>query len=410
MNISDIEFLNHVTNIKNMDILQLFSKDWMIYHEHIVYINVYLHNHKDIIDIIQDERMNIILKKVKRKRKIYICEYVQNFELILRDLIKIYFIRFLYFEKKEENISILNKNEKVQYENMMDEDTLNHIRISSYILMYHELSLLNILEFILYSDHVYEHIETYMINIISYVYSNLVSFLGTKSEQYFVKPISEMLINEMVLEEEDNTYNIDKLKIYLNIINILRNITDRIHLLNNTVVNKIVDYDMLLILIPLIEKKPWRHQNYVFEKNEYEMTNYRRNNILKVPEIFDEIKNDVLKNKKDIMSLFNNIRIKKELLKNISDVYLCIYEFDQENKRNKNKSSQNEEHKKMIKQEKEKINETENKQNDDECYLCNNCKELAELQCSQCKKTYYCSKECQMKDWINHRDVCSNIL
>ncbi|KNC35987.1 hypothetical protein PFLG_00623, partial [Plasmodium falciparum RAJ116] len=134
MNISDIEFLNHVTNIKNMDILQLFSKDWMIYHEHIVYINVYLHNHKDIIDIIQDERMNIILKKVKRKRKIYICEYVQNFELILRDLIKIYFIRFLYFEKKEENISILNKNEKVQYENMMDEDTLNHIRISSYIL------------------------------------------------------------------------------------------------------------------------------------------------------------------------------------------------------------------------------------------------------------------------------------
>ncbi|ETW53283.1 hypothetical protein PFUGPA_04910 [Plasmodium falciparum Palo Alto/Uganda] len=437
MNISDIEFLNHVTNIKNMDILQLFSKDWMIYHEHIVYINVYLHNHKDIIDIIQDERMNIILKK---------------FELILRDLIKIYFIRFLYFEKKEENISILNKNEKVQYENMMDEDTLNHIRISSYILMYHELSLLNILEFILYSDHVYEHIETYMINIISYVYSNLVSFLGTKSEQYFVKPISEMLINEMVLEEEDNTYNIDKLKIYLNIINILRNITDRIHLLNNTVVNKIVDYDMLLILIPLIEKKPWRHQNYVFEKNEKIKKEYKIKELRKymnehmyeqlppikslhtfiehlyisksifpdkknsylmidvVPEIFDEIKNDVLKNKKDIMSLFNNIRIKKELLKNISDVYLCIYEFDQENKRNKNKSSQNEEHKKMIKQEKEKINETENKQNDDECYLCNNCKELAELQCSQCKKTYYCSKECQMKDWINHRDVCSNIL
>ncbi|SOV12195.1 MYND finger protein,putative [Plasmodium gaboni] len=467
MNISDIEFLNYVTNIKNMDMLQLFSKDWMTYHEHIVYINIYLHNHKDIIDITQDERMNVILKR---------------FEIILRDLIKIYFIRFLYFEKKEENISIINKNEKVQSENIMDEDTLNHIRISSYILMYHELCLLNIIEFILYSDYVYDHIETYMINIISYVYSNLISFLGTKSEQYFVKPISEMFINEMVLEEEDNTYNVDKLKIYLNIINILRNITDKIHLLNNTVVNKIVDYDMLLILIPLIEKKPWRHQNYVWIRTDdhtlcsvekqlwlilytlilsdscqqkYEMTNYRRNNILKlrkymnehmyeqlppikslhtfiehlyistsifpdkknsylmidvVPEIFDEIKNDVLKNKKDIMSLFNNIRIKKELLKNISEVYLSIYEFDQENKRNKNKSSEKEEHQKIINQEKEKINETEKKQNDVECYLCNNCKGLAELQCSQCKKTYYCSKECQMKDWINHRDVCSNNL
>lgn len=48
-------------------------------------------------------------------------------------------------------------------------------------------------------------------------------------------------------EENDKTHNIDRLKIYINVINTLRNIIDRIHLLNNTVVNKIVDYGKIKI-------------------------------------------------------------------------------------------------------------------------------------------------------------------
>ncbi|CRH01063.1 MYND finger protein, putative [Plasmodium relictum] len=461
MNISELEFFNYANNLKYIETLDIFSKEWFENHKNIVFINVYLHSNNDILDNIVDERINAIVNK---------------FETLLKEIITIYFIRLINFEDKYKNKKeFLSDEEKKELKNNQhtkrneDTDVCNNFRISSYISLYHEMSILNIFEFLLFSDSIYESIDSYMVNLFAYIYSNLVAFLKTNSDEYFVKPMNELSISEMLNEENDKTYNIDKLKIYINVINTLRNITDRIHLLNNTVVNKIVDYDILLILIPLMEKKPWKHGNYIFEKNEwikiednvlatvekqlwlilytlilnkicqekYEMTNYRRNNILKlrkymneslheqipplktlhifiehlyisksiypenknsyliidmVPDIFDEIKNDILKKKKDIISLLNNVKIEKDILENISSVYFSIYEFDHENnKKYKNVSIKNN-NKKVI---------------SEEYYICNNCKESAELQCSQCKRIYYCSKECQMKDWFNHREECS---
>ncbi|SBT79839.1 MYND finger protein, putative [Plasmodium malariae] len=453
MDIKDMEFFNYVNNLRGVELSGLFSTEWFELHKNIVLINVYLHSNSDIIDSIEDKRMNAL---------------VMRFETLLRELITTYFIRFLNSnEKSKSNKESLSFEEKEELQNEKSN-------------LYHELTILNIFEFILFSDYIYEKIDSCMINFFAYIYSNLVSFLKTNSEEYFVKPINELSISEILKEENDKTRNIDKLKIYMNVINNLRNITDRIHLLNNTVVNKIVDYDILLILVPLLEKRPWRHENYVFEKNEwvktedntlaatekqlwlilytlilnrtcqekYEMTNYRRNNILKlrkymneslheqlppmktlhtfiehlyisksvfpenknsyliidvVPEIFDEIKSDMLKNKKKIISLLNNITIEKDVLRNISDMYLSIYEVDQQinTKNNRNSKEKDEQEKKT------ECNEGEEAIFDD-LYLCNICKENAELQCSQCKRIYYCSKECQMKDWFNHREVCSS--
>ncbi|KAI4837421.1 MYND-type zinc finger protein [Plasmodium brasilianum] len=472
MDIKDMEFFNYVNNLRGVELSGLFSTEWFELHKNIVLINVYLHSNSDIIDSIEDKRMNAL---------------VMRFETLLRELITTYFIRFLNSnEKSKSNKESLSFEEKEELQNEKSnvkythDDVSTHSHISSYISLYHELTILNIFEFILFSDYIYEKIDSCMINFFAYIYSNLVSFLKTNSEEYFVKPINELSISEILKEENDKTCNIDKLKIYMNVINNLRNITDRIHLLNNTVVNKIVDYDILLILVPLLEKRPWRHENYVFEKNEwvktedntlaatekqlwlilytlilnrtcqekYEMTNYRRNNILKlrkymneslheqlppmktlhtfiehlyisksvfpenknsyliidvVPEIFDEIKSDMLKNKKKIISLLNNITIEKDVLRNISDMYLSIYEVDQQiNTKNNRNSKENDEQEKKT-----ECNEGEEAIFDD-LYLCNICKENAELQCSQCKRIYYCSKECQMKDWFNHREVCSS--
>ncbi|SBT39123.1 MYND finger protein, putative [Plasmodium ovale wallikeri] len=417
MDINDVEFFSYVKNLKNVKVQDLFSKEWFDYHKSIVFINAYLHSNNEIIDIVEDERMNAVVTK---------------FESLLRELITTYFVRFLTAEEKHKNSKnhfLECKMEKVENKNGEKKekgDPCSHGRISSYISLYHEMTILNIFEIILLSDYVYEKIDSHMINLFAYIYSNLVSFLKTNSGEYFVKPMNEMSISEMLKEENDKTHNIDKLKIYINVINALRNITDRIHLLKNTVVNKIVDYgakrekptknffsDILLILIPLIEKKPWKHEDYIFEKNEYEMTNYRRNNILKlrkymneslhqqlppmktlhtfieVPEIFDEIKSDMLKNKRQVLSLLSSVTIEKDILGSISDVYLSIYEFDQQIK-NKGPSKGKCEQDKNSKQENGKEVAV------DENYICNNCKENAELQCSQCKQTYYCSKECQV--------------
>ncbi|EFN80765.1 Zinc finger MYND domain-containing protein 10, partial [Harpegnathos saltator] len=37
------------------------------------------------------------------------------------------------------------------------------------------------------------------------------------------------------------------------------------------------------------------------------------------------------------------------------------------------------------------------------CFLC---QELSKKRCSKCKEAWYCSRQCQVKDWDNHKDIC----
>ncbi|XP_033223703.1 zinc finger MYND domain-containing protein 10 [Belonocnema kinseyi] len=41
------------------------------------------------------------------------------------------------------------------------------------------------------------------------------------------------------------------------------------------------------------------------------------------------------------------------------------------------------------------------------CFLC---KEGSTQRCSKCKEAWYCGRECQVKDWQNHKDFCAQIL
>ncbi|CAB4437599.1 unnamed protein product [Rhizophagus irregularis] len=43
----------------------------------------------------------------------------------------------------------------------------------------------------------------------------------------------------------------------------------------------------------------------------------------------------------------------------------------------------------------------------DKCYVC---KKLTKTHCAKCQKTHYCSKECQKKDWKEHKKSCNNKL
>ncbi|CAA9989258.1 MYND finger protein, putative [Plasmodium knowlesi strain H] len=475
MDITDVNFFTHVNDLRSGGVLDIYSKRWFECHKNLVSINLYLHRNSEMMDTIGDERIDALMRK---------------FETLVRELITTYFVRFIHTEEltKCTKDKILEQEiggselQTINGDGKNGGDTTTENRISSYISLYHEVTLLNIVERILCADHAYDKINNHMINLFAYIYSNLVAFLKSNSEEYFSKPISEMSISEMLIEENDKSQNIDRLKIYMCVINALRNITDRIHLLNNTIINKIVDYDVLLILIPLLEKRPWEHGNYVFEGNEwvkregntlctiekqlwlilytliltrncqekYEMTNYRRNNILKlrkymneplheqlppmktlhtfiehlyisksifpenknsyliidvVPEIFEEIKEDVLKNKKKLASLLSTVTIDRALLGGISDMYLSVYEFDQQGGKGAKNDTGGGPHSRDQKGTDYKRGEAVT----EESFLCDSCKEIAELQCSQCKRAYYCSKECQMKDWFHHRQVCSYV-
>jgi hypothetical protein len=38
------------------------------------------------------------------------------------------------------------------------------------------------------------------------------------------------------------------------------------------------------------------------------------------------------------------------------------------------------------------------------------CEKVALFECSKCRNTYYCSKECQTGDWLSHKTTCGKTL
>ena len=38
--------------------------------------------------------------------------------------------------------------------------------------------------------------------------------------------------------------------------------------------------------------------------------------------------------------------------------------------------------------------------------LCDGCGKLATQRCSRCKNVWYCSRECQLKQWKGHKALC----
>jgi zinc finger MYND domain-containing protein 10 len=42
-----------------------------------------------------------------------------------------------------------------------------------------------------------------------------------------------------------------------------------------------------------------------------------------------------------------------------------------------------------------------------EGFKCGKCQKQAFKRCSKCKSVWYCSKECQVGDWPNHKSACN---
>ena len=44
-----------------------------------------------------------------------------------------------------------------------------------------------------------------------------------------------------------------------------------------------------------------------------------------------------------------------------------------------------------------------------EGFKCKKCEKQAYKRCSKCKSVWYCSRECQVGDWPNHKESCNRI-
>ncbi|EDV98685.1 zinc finger MYND domain-containing protein 10 homolog [Drosophila grimshawi] len=48
-------------------------------------------------------------------------------------------------------------------------------------------------------------------------------------------------------------------------------------------------------------------------------------------------------------------------------------------------------------------------QKEEKIYKCGACYKVAKKKCGNCKEMYYCSRECQLKDWPRHKESCNDV-
>lgn len=140
--------------------------------------------------------------------------------------------------------------------------------IKSYMCMYHEASICNLLEVMLYHKTACESSDDALVEIIDYCHRKFV-LLNTKAEQLAdarkepAKAIDPKTLLNMSPKEELQK-QADEIEFSCSMISfsLVRFITDHVHELPVPIVHQLMEVsDMPCVLVPLIETKPWLRKN-----------------------------------------------------------------------------------------------------------------------------------------------------
>lgn len=139
----------------------------------------------------------------------------------------------------------------------------NNIRL--YFILYHEATLVNLLEVLLYHKHICESIHENMIEIVDYVASKI---LRLQNEYNFraQEPIGKLATLDAIkaieskspIDQMQDYFQQIEFQICISSVAIGRFITEHADVLPLSVLSRLTDtHDFLILLIPLIENPPW---------------------------------------------------------------------------------------------------------------------------------------------------------
>jgi hypothetical protein len=358
-----------------------------------------------------------------------------------------YFVTYEKIKELIEELFIINSFKKNIYPLLRDK-ICNKFSMKTYITMYHEAILVNILENFFYHLTACQAADEYIVDMIEYAYNKLTRLVNrkpTEDKKEFSKIIPE--------EDMDNKIEEIDLNISLACISILRYLTDHIQHLGFPVINHIQNVkDIPMLLVAVMECKPWlrKDEEEVYENNrwvkntlgsklpklegqvwitlynlfmnqdnnkKYEITDFRRSNLLRLrrfmnEQVFDQI--PPLQHFYRSLEELSLMNVSPSLTNNpfVVEVipYLSNIKYDYES------------YAKMIlkenfredtyKRELEIISDifdVENLEYFMEDPKCSNCAKDATNRCSRCKSEWYCSKDCQIKRWKLHKEICKSI-
>ena len=275
------------------------------------------------------------------------------------------------------------------------------------------------------------------------------------------------------IKEMDNKYKEIEFQIAMSCINILRYISDHLEQLPFPVRHHMMNVkDVPILFVTLMELRPWKRKilkynqkenkkeeiEEIYENNnwttliehklpkleiqilitiynlvmnqdnnkKYEITEYRQNQLLRLRKYFSE---DLYDQIPQMMNLYRSLenmslmtygntltvnpfivemvpilsgnkifKLTEEQIKLIGNNIVSKY-FENLNRE-------------KLAKELEPVNEIYNLDNIEyfmEDPICAQCGKLANSRCSRCKSEWYCSKECQIKKWKEHKTVCKTL-
>ncbi|OUM68035.1 hypothetical protein PIROE2DRAFT_4318 [Piromyces sp. E2] len=429
--ISDNQFTNalnaneaevYIQELKKIPVEDFGNDKWMKQHEYIEKLNIQAH------------------LNVAQQSEEYISELLVTYDKVLS-------------ETWRNKIYPLIKNKITQS---------NSLRV--YMMLYHEVTIINLLELVLYNKNACTSVDEKMLDMVDYC-ARKVTFLNTwedddDEDEESVKDINKFMERSEV-EQMDKTVRKQNYAISINALSILRYMTDYITDLPLSVMTRLLNTkDMITALSYLIESVPWVRRtssnkilrwegsswkeinkkdisklcqveaqiwialyNLMVEpecRRKYAYTNHTREVILRLrpyltSQLIDELPILIdLKRVLDELSILN-------IPDNSVQAGLLVEQIPEMLEEIQN----GKDWRKIAKKCKKEIliDSHENRMtlakklagmyNIDqfdpliETPKCAKCGKPADKRCSKCKNEWYCSRECQVRSWPTHKKICS---
>jgi len=323
--------------------------------------------------------------------------------------------------------------------------------IPLYMALYHEATLVNLLETLLYHEDIVESTDDVCIDLLDYCYRRLVQFTGVKTE---VKD-NEKSCKELLKQSHSIQF-----EIAVKAVSIIRYITDVIERLPLSVASRIFKtLNVPCLLVELIQNPPWSKtsegvikkfidgdwkivegvDNLKLTKVEaqpwlalfnllmspslsakYDFNNFNRSQILKLRSYLNEVLLDQLPILIDFrryleqlaltqpMSPKNDFileqlpEIREKILKENHGKFEAIAKHQMKKYFDPNQQE--------IQYQAQRLAETYDFDKMDSLICgpsyCSRCNTEATKRCSRCKQEWYCTRECQVEHWKEHKPVC----
>jgi hypothetical protein len=331
--------------------------------------------------------------------------------------------------------------------------------LRSYVPLYHEATLINLLECVMFHRTSVEAAGDSIIDLIDYCYRKLAYLCGTPNKELYTrykdaKEAAERSDLQLIESQHLDT----QFQVGMCALSVVRFLTDHRPVMPLSATTRLLDTsDFLLVLCPLLDKAPWVRKNAAgavmkYDQQEwqivdeedfgklpglqvqvllaihnlvldpecrarYQLTSFRKDTLLRIRRFLNEVVFDQVPPLANLLRTLEELSIQGqfnggedvrstpfvvELIAEIHETLVQTYEGRY--------AEIAEEQKKSV-----FVQETQAELRgmcdlfampDEVSTVCAYCRADATERCSRCKQEWYCSRECQVKHWKTHKPLC----